>query len=149
MLPLAASADVTFDVIFTGTTTGTITYAAANDLEPTSYSFTHGATTWATGDCLPIGPFDTAWSAGAPAFFAQTTHAMNVVDCASPPATPTNVTLSLGDTGAYIVMGAPPPDDGFYSFQLSEPVSTPALHPLGIALLGSVLGVAGWRRLRA
>ena len=54
-------ADVVIEVVFSGTTTGTMTYSDVYDEAPVSWSFAHGADTW--NETVPASvAWDTAWS---------------------------------------------------------------------------------------
>jgi hypothetical protein len=99
-----------------------------------SFGFTGAGVSATTGDVLAFAlsdPDDTG-----------TTGFTNTAD-----SYPRGSRVSSNNGGA--TWNLNPTDSNFKTFVIGSRLAVPSLSPTGIALLGSLMGLAGWRRLRS
>ena len=146
-LPLSASAEGTYNFIFTGGATGTVTYANCDDSDPTEIEvfFDGIMCQWNTEDY--VGPYNTTWDGQCnPVTISDGISLQNV-----------NGIFHFDDnadgpnTWGSELVGTPPicDSEGFGEYTIQKHHPGPALGPLGLMALVALLGFAGYRKIRA
>jgi hypothetical protein len=138
--PLIASAAVTYDVVLSGSSTGTVTFASIGDAEPILWSFTNSCYTVTESTNAVSTTFNTTWASGEPVDFAGPGTIITPLT-ATNPTDPDAFLFFSGGTYQFNELSGTPIDSGTYSFG-------PALPEVGViyevVLSGSSTGTVGF-----